>query len=54
MIEPIQIKGTKFIYELQEGEQWAIIGDYVIIVHPDRKPKMINSDGKVEELDFYP
>lgn len=54
MTEPIRITGAKHVYTLQEGEQWAIYNDTVIVVHPDRKPKIVNSDGAVEELEFSP
>jgi hypothetical protein len=49
----VKITGAKHIYTLKEGEQWAIVGDKVIIVHPERKPKMIDSDGTEVELELH-
>lgn len=48
------IRGTKHVYTLQEGEKWAAIQDTVIIVHPDRQPKIIDSEGNERVIEFFP
>lgn len=43
--------GFKYVYTLQPGEDWRVTtGGILIVVHPERKPKMVHPDGKVEEI----
>lgn len=49
--EPIRIPGTSFLYELQDGESWAVLPNGIVIVcHPERVPKLISRNGTIEEL----
>lgn len=43
---------TKLIYELQEGEEWAVFNGYIIIVHPDKTPRIIGPDGVIKDLTY--
>jgi hypothetical protein len=50
MAQAFEMTGTKVIYTLKDGEDWQFMpaGDgsfYMVIVHPDRPPKMIDRDG---------
>lgn len=47
-------RGTKLLYELLEGDQWKIFGDIVIVINPNNPPKVILSDGTIEELKCLP
>lgn len=47
---PQYIPGTKIIYTLQPGEDWAFYKDSIIVIHPDRHPKIVHLDGTIEEL----
>ncbi len=51
-MKPRIIHGTKFVYELKEGEQYAMFRDLIIVVHPEHKPKIVFTDGTVRELEF--
>ena len=38
------------LYTLKQGERWALLDhDCVLVVHPDRPPKVVYPDGSVEE-----
>jgi hypothetical protein len=39
------------LYILEQGERWALLDDgSVMVVHPDRSPKVVYPDGRVEEI----
>jgi len=38
-------EGAKFIYKLEDGERWAFFNGMLIIVHPERQPRIIDKDG---------
>jgi hypothetical protein len=43
--------GVRRLYTLKQGERWALLDDdRVMVVHPDRPPKVVYSDGRVEEI----
>ena len=46
--------GTKHIYTLKEGEKFALYGDHIIVIHPDRPPKIIDAKGNEIVLTFIP
>jgi hypothetical protein len=36
---------------LEPGERWELLDDgSVMVVHPDRSPKVVYPDGRVEEI----
>lgn len=45
---------AKFLHELQPGEQWCVYSGghmpALVVIHPDRAPKMIFEDGVVVEI----
>jgi hypothetical protein len=44
-------KGFRLLYILKNGERWALLDDdRVMVVHPDRPPKVVYPDGRVEEI----
>ena len=43
----------KHIYTLKEGESCTFYNGVIIVVHPDRPPKIIHSDGVEEEMRLY-
>ena len=44
-------KGFRLLYILKNGERWALLNDdRVMVVHPDRPPKVVYPDGRVEGL----
>ena len=44
-------KGVPFIYKLKGSERWALLDDdRVMVIHPDRPPKILYPDGRVEEI----
>jgi hypothetical protein len=43
--------GVTRLYTLKQGERWALLDDdRVMVVHPDRPPKVVYPDGRVEEI----
>lgn len=43
--------GARFVYSLQEGEDCAFVeGVGIVVVHPERQPKVIRADGSEEIL----
>ncbi len=46
--------GTKLLYKLQDGEDYRFFAGRVIVVHPERPPKVITSDGAIEYLGPLP
>jgi hypothetical protein len=39
------------LYMLEPGDQWELLDDgSVMVVHPDRSPKVVNPDGRVEDI----
>lgn len=47
--------GFKFMYELKEGDTWIdLFDDSILVVNPNHKPKIVHSDGRVEDLDPKP
>src|SRR5215472_12977319 len=43
--------GVRFLYKLRGGERWTLLDrDRVMVVHPDRPPKIVCPDGRVEEI----
>ena len=44
--------GAGRLYTLKQGERWALLDDdRVMVVHPDRPPKVVYPDGRVEEIE---
>lgn len=48
------VRGTKFVCELFPGDQWIVFKGYVVIVNPDRPPRMLDADGNGVVLTFAP
>jgi hypothetical protein len=47
--------GIGRLYTLKRGERWALLDDdCVMVVHPDRPPKVVYPDGRVEEIALTP
>jgi hypothetical protein len=47
--------GVRRLYTLKRGERWALLeNDRVMVVHPDRPPKVVYPDGRVEEIEPTP
>ena len=43
--------GISGLYRLKAGERWALLDDdRVMVLHPDRPPKVVHPDGSVEEI----
>jgi hypothetical protein len=43
--------GFRLLYTLKQGERWALLDDgSVMVVQPDRSPKVVYPDGRVEEI----
>jgi hypothetical protein len=43
--------GIRPLYRLKARERWALLDDdRVMVVHPDRPPKVVYPDGRVEEI----
>jgi hypothetical protein len=40
----------KLLYTLQPGEDYRYYAGRIIVVHPDRPPKIINSDGTTHDI----
>jgi len=44
-------ENVRLLYILKPGERWALLDDdSVMVVHPDRPPKVVYPDGRVEEI----
>jgi hypothetical protein len=44
-------KGAGLIYRLKKRERWTLLDrDRAMVVHPTRPPKIVYSDGRVEEI----
>ena len=44
-------KGFRLLYTLKKSERWTLLDDdRVMVVHPDRPPKVVYPDGRVEEV----
>jgi hypothetical protein len=41
---------VKLIYTLQPGEDYRFFHGRIVVVHPERPPKIITSDGAIEPL----
>jgi len=42
-------------YTLKRGERWTLLSDdRVMVIHPDRPPKIVYPDGRVEEIASKP
>ena len=43
--------GSPRVYRLKTGERWTLLDDdRVMVVHPNRPPKVVYPDGRVEEF----
>jgi hypothetical protein len=43
--------GARLLYLLKEHERWTLLDDdRAMVVHPDRPPKVVYPDGRVEEI----
>ena len=43
--------GVRLLYTLKQRERWTLLDDdCVMVVHPDRRPKIVYPDGRVEEI----
>jgi hypothetical protein len=43
--------GVSRLYTLKHGERWTLLDDdRVMVIHPDRPPKVVYLDGRVEEV----
>jgi hypothetical protein len=43
-----RIPGARVLYELQPGEDGRVVSGVLVIVHPDRPPKIVDADGVVD------
>ena len=44
-------KGIPLLYRLKEGERWTLLDrDRAMVVHPERQPKIVYPDGRVEAI----
>jgi len=44
-------KGIPLLYRLKDGERWTLLdGERAMVVHPNRAPKIVCLDGRVEEI----
>ena len=49
------LAGVKGRYTLKRGERWTLLSDdRVMVIHPDRPPKIVYPDGRVEEIASKP
>ena len=47
--------GIRLLYRLRDRERWTLMdADRVMVVHPDRSPKVVHPDGRVEEIASTP
>jgi len=43
------------LYTLKQGERWTLLSDdRVMVIHPNRPPKVVYPDGRVEEIASKP
>jgi len=43
--------GVTRLYTLKRGERWTLLSDdRVMVLHPDRPPKVVYPAGRVEEI----
>jgi hypothetical protein len=43
--------GIQLLYRLKDRERWTLLdADRVMVVHPNRSPKVVHPDGRVEEI----
>ena len=43
--------GVRLLYRLKDRERWTLLDrDRVMVIHPDRPPKIVYPDGRVEEI----
>jgi hypothetical protein len=43
--------GIRLLYRLKDRERWTLLDrDRVLVVHPDRPPKVVYPDGRVEGI----
>ena len=43
--------GIRLLYRLKDRERWTLLDrDRVMVVHPDRPPKVVYPDGRVEGI----
>ena len=43
--------GVRLLYRFKKGERWTLLdSDRVMVVHPNRPPKIVCPDGRVEEI----
>ena len=47
------VNGFEHLYTLLEGEKWAKYKDFIIIIHPDREPRIIYKNGNIETLKLH-
>jgi hypothetical protein len=46
-----EARASRLLYTLKPGERWALLdADRAMVVHPDRPPKVVYPDGRVEEI----
>lgn len=43
-------QGARHLCELHEGDVWAVFKGYVVIVNPNRPPRMVDAQGREHEL----
>ena len=44
-------KGVRLLYTLKKRERWTLLDrDRAMVLHPNRQPKIIYPDGRVEEI----
>ena len=44
-------KGVPLLYTLKRGERWTLLdGNRVMVIHPNRQPKIVCPDGRVEGI----
>jgi hypothetical protein len=43
--------GVRLLYRLKDRERWTLLDDdRVMVIHPNRPPKVVYPDGRVEEI----
>ena len=44
-------KGVPLLYRLKDRERWTLLdNNRAMVVHPNRPPKVVYPDGRVEEI----